>query len=462
MGLGQRRPPRKVKPRAIRAPQTPVVSAPSGVAADSVQHDDSVLSLTIERLGHDGRGIARAPSGKTVFVDQALPGEQVDVRIHHQRGRFDEAHVIARTTSSPDRVEPACAHFGVCGGCALQHLAPDAQLAHKRQVLIEHFEREGLSIDPQQALTSTPYGYRRRARLGVNVDRQGNRLLGYRRHRSDRVCGITMCPVLAPALERLLQPLHALIEQLEAPRQVGHIELLEADNARCIVVRQLRDQPDDEALWTAFGDAHDVHVMFVRGKGEQAALEGATDLSYQLDVAGRSLTLGFQPGDFFQVNRDVNRQLVSTTLEWLAPRAGTVVLDLFAGVGNFSLGLAAMGAKVHALEGQQVMVERLLDNAQRNGLDGVTAAAADLTRVPVQGDYHAVVLDPPRDGARAVCEQLAKRPVSSIAYVSCNPATLARDAAQLAKGGYRLTHAAVVDMFPQTAHLETLAVFERR
>lgn len=462
MGLGQRRPPRKVKPRAIRAPQPPVVLASPGGAVDDQQHDDSVLSLIIERLGHDGRGIARAPSGKTVFVDQALPGEQVDVRIHHQRGRFDEAHVIARSTSSPDRVTPACAHFGTCGGCALQHLAPEAQLAHKRQVLTEHFEREGIHIPPVHALTSTPYSYRRRARLGVNVDRQGNRLLGYRRHRSDRVCSITMCPVLTPALERLLQPLHALIAELDAPRQVGHIELLEADNARCIVVRQLSSQPADEALWSAFGEANDVHIMFVRGKGEQATqLEGETDLSYQLDVAERSLTLGFQPGDFFQVNRDVNRQLVDTTLEWLSLQPGDAVLDLFAGVGNFSLGLAAMGANVHALEGQQVMVDRLLDNARRNELSDVTAAAADLTQVPVQGTYHAVVLDPPRDGARAVCEQLAKRPASLIAYVSCNPATLARDAAQLAAGGYRMTHAAVVDMFPQTAHLETLAIFKR-
>ena len=458
MGLGQRRPPRKVTPRT-RAPQTPVMETSPGVAVDG-QQDQHVLSLVIERLGHDGRGIARAPSGKTVFVDQALPGEQVDVRIHHQRGRFDEAHVIARTISSPEHVTPACAHFGTCGGCALQHMAPEAQLAHKRQVLTEHFEREGVTLAPLQALTGTPYGYRRRARLGVNVDRQGNRLLGYRRYRSDRVCDITMCPVLTPELERLLQPLHALIAQLEAPRQVGHIELLEADNARCIVVRQLRAQPDDETLWEAFGQTHGVRIVFVRGKGEHTTLEGDVNLSYQLDIDGKTVTLGFQPGDFFQVNRDVNRQLVSRTLESLAPRKAMTVLDLFAGVGNFSLGLAAMGAEVHALEGQQAMVNRLLENAQRNGLTAVTAAAADLTHMPVKSHYDAVVLDPPRDGARAVCEQLAKRPVSAIAYVSCNPATLARDAAQLVKGGYRMTSAAVVDMFPQTAHLETLAIFE--
>ena len=161
------------------------------------------------------------------------------------------------------------------------------------------------------------------------------------------------------------------------------------------------------------------------------------------------------------MNRDVNRQLVAHTLTRLAPRADSAVLDLFACVGNFTLGLAAMGARVHALEGQQPMVERLFDNAQRNGLTNVTAAAADLTQVPVTGDYQSVVLDPPRDGARAVCEQLAKRPIASVAYVSCNPATLARDAASLIKGGYRMSHVAVVDMFPQTAHVEALAVFER-
>lgn len=459
MGLGQRRPPRKVTPRTLRA-EAPVMSTSPGTGMpDDQVADSSIYPLFIERLGHDGRGIARAPSGKTVFVDQALPGERVNVRIHHQRGRFDEAHVISRESSSPDRVTPACPHFDTCGGCALQHIAPAAQLAHKRQVLVEHFEREGLSISPSEPLAGMPYGYRRRARLGVNVDRKGNRLLGYRRHRSERLCDIKACPVLTPRLEQLLQPIRGVIDQLAAPRQVGHIELLDADDNLCVVVRQIKAMPEDEAQWLRFGETHGVQVAFARGKDSNDGEK--LSLSYTLNIAGRALTLGFRPGDFFQVNRDVNRRLVDTTLDWLAPAPGTRVLDLFAGVGNFTLGLAAKGAEVHALEGQDVMVQRLLDNAYRNGLIGVTAAAADLTQVPLANGFDALVLDPPRDGARAVCEQLISQTARIVAYVSCNPATLARDAAVLVKGGYRITHAVVVDMFPQTAHLEALVVFER-
>ena len=325
---------------------------------------------------------------------------------------------------------------------------------------MEHFGRVGLTLSPSEALASVPYGYRRRARLGVNVDREGRRLLGYRRHRSERLCDIEVCPVLTPALEQLLQPIRCVIEQLEAPRLVGHIELLEADSGVCAIVRQIRPVPEDEALWRKFGEQHTASVVFARRKDDPAVAEGVA-LSYTLNAAGQTLTLEFRPGDFFQINRDVNRQLVSTLLEWLSPGPGTRVLDLFAGVGNFSLGLAAMGARVHAVEGQKMMVQRLQRNAQRNRLDGVTAAAADLTQAAIEGHYDIIVLDPPRDGAHAVCEQLALQSARTVAYVSCNPATLARDAAVLVNGGYRIAHAAIVDMFSQTAHLEALVIFKR-
>lgn len=447
MGLGQRRPPRTTVPRARRT-NTPDVD-------HSSLPDDIV---TVERLTHDGRGVAQARSGKRIFIEQALPGEQVSVRVHRQRGRYDEAHVAEYHTQAPERVAARCAHFGVCGGCTLQHMDADAQLTHKRQTLAEHFTRESITLPDVGQIAGPAYGYRRRARLGVNVDREGRRLLGFRRRNSERLLDIEMCPVLTPALASLLTPLKNVIDELASPRQVGHIELLESDDARCVVVRQLKPVPQDQALWQAFAEQTGTLFAFDNGAGVPETLP---NLHYSLKVEQQTLSLAFRPGDFFQVNREINQSLVSTVMDWLAPDANMRILDLFAGVGNFTLALATSGAQVHALEGRDTMVQRLMRNAEQNGLSNISAEVADLTSVDVTGQVDAVVLDPPRDGARRVCESLANRQVARIAYVACDPATLARDVAILCGRGYRVTRAAVVDMFPQTAHLESVVLLEK-
>lgn len=435
--------------------------------------DDAGVSIV--RLAHDGRGVARDASGKTLFVDRALPGERVRLAIHRSRKRFDEAHVREWLTTSPERATPTCAHYGQCGGCDLQHLALEAQRRHKRDVLIDQLARQGLMLDAAPAiLTGAALGYRRRARLGVKVDAEGRVHLGFRARGSHHLVDIAECSILLPRLAALLAPLRHCLEALTAPRQVGHIELLDSDDGVAVVVRQLRANPGDARAWQRWAEAQGVWLALLEGRenptlrwlGGSRAPESryvrAPELRYTLMSEGRRLTLAFAPGDFLQVNAEVNQALVSTALDWLRPTADERVLDLFAGVGNFSLALAPHVAAVTAMEGSQAMVERLAANARRNGLDNVDTRQADLARAPAQATaFDLVVLDPPRDGAEAICRALAGSAVPRVLYISCDAATLARDAAHLAKAGYRVTRAAVADMFVQTAHLESMLLFER-
>ncbi|WP_458526344.1 23S rRNA (uracil(1939)-C(5))-methyltransferase RlmD [Onishia taeanensis] len=456
-----------------RTPKTPTRNAQALRPVAQAAADDR--GVEILRLAHDGRGVARDAAGKTLFVDRALPGERVEVAVHKSRQRFDEAHVRQVLRAAPERVTPACPHFGVCGGCDLQHQALEAQRDHKRQVLVEQLSRQGLTLEAAPVLLAAEgLGYRRRARLGVKVDADGRPHLGFRARGSHHLIDMTACPVLVPALEALLVPLREQLARLEAPRQVGHLELIASDAGVCLVVRQLRDQPADAKHWQAFAATHGVALGWLLGR-ETPRLEWLTevpDLHYGLKPAGaehedaRELVLGFAPGDFLQVNAGVNQRLVDTALAWLAPQAGERVLDCFAGVGNFSLALAARTGSVTGVEGNPLMVERLEANARRNGLTNITARQADLSReaqartLLTETEWDLVVLDPPREGAEALSRRLAASRVSRILYVSCDPATLARDAAQLVAGGYRLTRAAIADMFAQTAHLEAVLLFE--
>ncbi|WP_192036677.1 23S rRNA (uracil(1939)-C(5))-methyltransferase RlmD [Halomonas sp. YLGW01] len=466
--LGKRRSPRP----ATRKPSS---TRPTPPAADE--------GVTILRLAHDGRGVARDAAGKTLFVDRALPGERVEVAVHKSRQRFDEAHVREVLKAAPERVTPTCPHFGVCGGCDLQHQTLEAQRNHKQQVLVEQLARQGLELEQSpDLLAGEGLGYRRRARLGVKVDAEGSIHLGFRARGSHHLIDMTACPVLVPALEALLSPLRERLATLDAPRQVGHLELIASDAGVCLVVRQLRDQPADAKHWNAFAAAHGLSLGWLVGR-ETPRLEWLTeapDLHYGLTLSDsgqapgqepeqektRELVLGFAPGDFLQVNAEVNQCLVDTALAWLAPQAGERVLDCFAGVGNFSLALAARTGEVTGVEGSPRMVERLAANARRNGFAGITARQADLSRedqaraLLAETEWDLVVLDPPREGAEALSRRLATSRVSRILYVSCDPATLARDAAHLVAGGYRLKRAAVADMFAQTAHLEAVLLFE--
>ncbi len=291
----------------------------SGEAPSVVSRAEDA-AVVIERLAHDGRGVARSASGKTLFIDGALPGERIEVAVHRTRKRFDEAHVRVLLEPSAERVEPPCVHYGQCGGCDLQHLDVEAQREHKRSVLVDLLAREGIELsEPPRLLTERPLGYRRRARLGVKVDAQGVVHLGFRARHASRLVDIQVCEVLLPELSTLIGPLRELLAELEAPRLVGHLELIAADSIRVVVVRQLRDNRADLQRWREFGEANGVAVARLLGR-EETTLEwlGETPaLSYRLPVGEGELELGFAPGDFVQVNERINRELVATVREWL-------------------------------------------------------------------------------------------------------------------------------------------------
>ncbi|HET8790906.1 MAG TPA: TRAM domain-containing protein, partial [Modicisalibacter sp.] len=365
--LGKRRP--------ARTPSRRSMSANGGI--DGVP--DTEAGVLILRLAHDGRGVARDATGKTLFVDRALPGERVDVAVHRSRKRFDEAHVREWLQTSPERVTPACGHFSHCGGCDLQHLALKAQRHHKREVLIDQLARQGVMLaSPPSIVAGAAWEYRRRARLGVKVDGEGRVRLGFRARGSHHLIDIDQCPILMPRLAALLAPLRQRLGALAAPRQVGHIELIDSDDGVSVVVRQLRANLDDAHAWQAWADEQGARLALLEGRenptlrwlGCSSAPElryaKAPELRYTLMSGKRHLTLAFAPGDFLQVNAEINQALVSTALDWLQPDGSERVLDLFAGVGNFTLALGAHMAEVVALEGSQAMVERLNANASRN------------------------------------------------------------------------------------------------
>ncbi|MDY7116632.1 TRAM domain-containing protein [Halomonas sp. SSL-5] len=465
--LGKRRPPRERS--GISGLQG---RQPSPGAAAKAADAGEAPGLLIERLAHDGRGLAHDAAGKALFVEGALSGERVEAAVHRTRKRFDEAHVREVLEASPERVEPPCGYYARCGGCDLQHLAVPAQRRHKQAVLMELLARQGIDIDGEpELLAGASHGYRRRARLGVKRDAEGRLHLGFRARHTHRLVDIEHCTILVPELDALLAPLHRQVASLQAPRQVGHLELLASDQGTTLVVRQLKEHAADREAWRAFGAAHGVHLAWLAGR-EGPVLEWLTPtpaLSCRVPGAGRELELGFAPGDFLQANAEVNRQMVTTALEWLGALDGASLLDLFAGVGNFSLPLASAGARVTAVEGSPSMVERLEHNARANswgpGL-AVTARQADLAEEGAVAALLAdvapevVVLDPPRDGAEEAARALVAAPVPRVLYVSCDPATLARDVAHLVHGGYRVTRIAVADMFVHTSHLESMLLFE--
>ncbi|WP_456270158.1 TRAM domain-containing protein [Kushneria sp. AK178] len=430
---------------------------------------DNEGRVVIERLAHDGRGVARDGHGKTLFIEQALPGETVEVAIHTQHGRYDEGHVRHILDASDERVTPGCAHFGRCGGCDLQHLAIEGQRRHKQQVLREHMARHDIALPEPELLAGEAWGYRRRARLGVRVGSDDRIHMGYRVRGQDRLFNIEQCPILEPRLEALLEPLRALIGTLEAPRRLGHIELVAGDDHVMVTLRQLRRVPGDLARWQQFAREHDLLLSVLAGEGEQPVLARLDDRPdtwphYRALSDAHGAAISIHSGDFLQANADVNHQLVARVLEWADVHDDMTVVDLFAGVGNFSLTLAAAGARVIAYEGRESMVQRLRDNARASGVsDRIEARCSDLATAPAGlEDAGLVVLDPPRAGAQGICQSLAESGPSRLLYVSCEPATLARDVHHLVSGGYRPVRALVADMFPQTAHLESLVLLERQ
>lgn len=419
--------------------------------------------LEIQKLADDGRGIAHE-GGRTWFVSGALPGEQVEARVLACRSQVVDARCEQVLVASELRRAPFCPLAGECGGCSLQHLPHAEQLALKQQTLASQLQRLA-GIAPQQWAAPLSCGerdYRRRARLAVRCTEAGQLQVGFRASASQSIVDLDACPVLVQALQTVLAALPACLRSLQKPQAIGHVELFEG-SALAMLVRHVRPLPEaDQQALRAFCASQQVQLWWQGDTGPQPDQPG-TVLDYRLEAEG--LSLECRPGDFVQVNAAMNEAMLVQAMDWLAPQSGERILDLFCGLGNFSLPLARRAAAVVGVEGVTEMVERARQNAARNALDNLEFRRADLSQ-PLEGrwlqqGFDAVLLDPPRDGAAGVTGQLAELGASRVLYVSCNPATLARDAASLAAQGFRLERAGILDMFPQTAHVEAMALFTR-
>lgn len=431
----------------------------------------TAIEAEIADLSHDGRGVARV-DGKAVFVTGALPGERVTLRPLGRHRRFDEATVAEVLRASPDRVQPRCAHFGTCNGCALQHLAPAAQIAAKQHVLLENLERIG-RVRPQTllpALTGEPWGYRRKARLGVKfVDKKGRVLVGFREANGRYIADVRRCETLHPAVGTRVEALGELLESLEAKRTIPQIEVAAGDDLVALVVRHLHPLVEgDRAKLIAFGQANELGIYLQPGGIDSVAPLWPADARLSFRLPHYALEIEFEPLDFVQVNREMNERMIDHALALIDCRAGDRVLDLFCGLGNFTLPLARRGAGVVGVEGEAGLVRRAQANARRNGIDNAVFHAADLAADQrgaawARAEYDKLLLDPPRSGAEAVLAYLPGRSVRRVVYVSCHPGSLARDAGILVeRHGFDLVSAGVMDMFPHTAHVESIALFERR
>ncbi|MGE5639449.1 MAG: 23S rRNA (uracil(1939)-C(5))-methyltransferase RlmD [Clostridia bacterium] len=423
------------------------------------------LPLRIDALDPEGRGVARRPEGKVVFVEGALTGEQVSFDVLKKKEKFDVARATAIVEASGARVVPRCPHFGTCGGCALQHASMRTQMAAKQRGLEDNLERIGkVRAESMLPILYGPdWGYRQRARLSVRrVPKKGGVLVGFREKRSTYVADMRECPVLPPAISRLIPELKILIESLSINERVPQVEVAAGDADTVLVFRNLLPFTDqDLAKLKSFGKTYQVHVWLQPGGPDTAHPLEPHELYYELPEFG--VRIDFRPTEFTQVNSAVNRALVSRAIRFLDPQPGERVADLFCGLGNFSLPLARRGARVIGFEGSRALVDRARANAQANGLV-VQFEVADLFKAGIEafGPFDKVLIDPPREGAVEVVKSLPEAWPSRIVYVSCDPATLARDAGILVHAkGFRLLAAGVVNMFPHTAHVESIAVFER-
>jgi 23S rRNA (uracil1939-C5)-methyltransferase len=418
---------------------------------------DTIVEITA--LSHDGRGIARL-AGKAMFIEDALPGESVRFRIYKRHKEYDEAQATEVLQASPQRVEPRCRHFGVCGGCALQHLAPEAQVSAKQQTLLDNLERIG-GLKPKQVavpLLGPVWGYRRRARLSAYRDPSGKVLVGFTERHRHRVTDILHCDVLDPKVGGLMEKLSELLGGLSIPDKIPQLEVAVGDDATVLVMRVMASPSDaDRRQLEAFGQQHGMRIIL---QGEATPPE----LHYRLPDA--DIDIAFQPADFIQVNGEINRRLVELAVGALDPQADEDVLDLFSGLGNFTLPLARRCKSVVGVECEAGLVMRAQQNAVSNGITNARFEPANLFDEKQHGHwakrkYGRILLDPPRAGAREIIALFPHFAARRIVYVSCHPATLARDAKLLAEQGWRLSQAGVLDMFPHTAHVESMAVFDR-
>lgn len=423
----------------------------------------------VKSLEHDGRGVAHI-DGKVVFIEGALPGERVKFSYKSQKKSYDEGIAVDILEASEDRVEPLCEHFGICGGCSLQHMDAQAQIKAKQKIMEEHFRHIG-KVEPKYILpplTASQWGYRRKARLGSKyVVKKESQFVGFREKQSAFLADIKRCEVLHPSIGLKIANLRDLIGGMSAYNRIPQIEVAIGDEVVALVFRHLDPLGNDDLnKLIAFGEENSIHI-YLQPKGPDSVhliWPECSVLSYKLDEF--DVELRFEPTDFTQVNIDINRKMVSQALQLLDPQPNERVLDLFCGLGNFTLPISRCSAHVVGVEGDELLVERGKENAKLNSIDNIEFFGADLTKEPHEQPWFGegfdkILIDPPRSGAFDIVKYLGDFGASKIVYVSCNPATLARDAEVLVEHGYTLKCAGVMDMFPHTAHVESIALFER-
>ncbi|MCP4078047.1 MAG: 23S rRNA (uracil(1939)-C(5))-methyltransferase RlmD [Gammaproteobacteria bacterium] len=427
------------------------------------------FDVVIENLSHEGRGIAHH-NGKIVFVFAALPGERVTIQINKTNKKYSEASVVEVLEASAHRITPHCAHFSVCGGCSMQHISSAYQLELKQQSVLEMIGHAGIDIgEVIPALTSDTWGYRRKARLGVKYVIKKERLLvGFRERNKPYLADMQSCPILIEQVGQHLQDLMDLISGLEARQTIAQIEVA-ADDENCMLVfRHLQplSESDLEQL-----------TQFAKQTGFWLQLQpGGTDTVHPLypeqqtlrfkPLSDSDIAIRFKANDFTQVNAGINQQMVKQALNFLDIQAEDKILDLFCGLGNFTLPMAEKASQVTGIEGDEVMVKRARENALEQGINNTQYFASDLATIEkssgwMKQRYDKILLDPPRSGALEIVEQLKPMKASTIVYVSCQPSSLVRDARVLCDAGYKLTQFGLMDMFPQTAHVESMAVFRK-
>ncbi len=432
--------------------------------------------IQIESMAHDGRGVGRGEDGKVVFVDFALPGEKVRYIPVMNRKSYLFGTTIEVLEASEHRIEPKCAVFGDCGGCVLQHLDENVQIKYKQQQLLENFKKIG-DVQPEnlmEPMTGAHWGYRRRARLGAKfVPKKGGMIVGFRERNTSYIQPTDKCEVLYPEVSAMFPDLRETLEQTSCNDKIPQVEISVADNAVVMIVRHLETfvQSDLDIL-TEFAKRNQVQLFLQPGNLKSVHPlypEKPDALFYEFKEF--DIKVEFLPTDFIQVNGGINDQLVSKAIDLLDIQENDRVLDLFCGVGNFTLPLARRSNYVVGVEGDQALVNRAIHNKELNQLDNVDFHFGDLFKEDMTSSSHGdwleqkfdkILLDPPRSGAAEMIKRLPEFGASKVVYVSCGPATLARDAGVMVnEHGYRMTYAGVIDMFPHTAHVESIAVFEK-
>lgn len=418
-------------------------------------------TVVVERLDHHGAGIA-FQNKKPIFIEGALPSEKVVIQLTESKSKFSRANLIKVLEASEDRVEPFCPHFQECGGCNMQHLTHDKQVQSKSMALTQLFDKfAGGSIELQAPLLSETKHYRRRARFSMLFDKKSKQLnIGFRKKQSKQIVRIQHCPVLDESLNELLPELSKVLNQFSHPMELGHIELVNDGQQRIILLRHLKPlvSKDKEALMQ-LATQYDAALYLMPEPNHVERLVGEESAYTE---TGSSIA--FQPNHFIQVNPTVNRKMVQQAVDWLALESGDQVLDLFCGVGNFTIPIAQTAQYVVGVEGIDEMVKQAQSNAVRNHTAHAHFYQANLEAPLAEQEwakkrFNKILLDPARAGASGIVDQLSTLGAERVVYVSCNPATLARDSQSLIEQGYTLTKLGMLDMFPHTSHLESMALF---